>query len=102
MEAQLRVTTTQEEVIRYRIEKRMAGLRDVFLHIVVYVLVLGGVWIYTPWWDTSARILFAILWAIPLVLQFLRYYHQNGAGARKRVDEIEEGDQPAIGTDRAR
>ena len=89
MEAQLRVTTTQEEVIRYRIEKRMAGLRDVFLHIVVYVLVLGGVWIYTPWWDTSARILFAILWAIPLVLQFLRYYHQNGAGARRRVAEIE-------------
>lgn len=83
------MTSTQEELIRYRIEKRMAGRRDILLHVVVYVLVLALVLISAPWWDKSSQFFFTIIWSIPLALQFLRYYYQNGAGAGKRADEIE-------------
>ena len=83
------MTSTQEEFIRFRIEKRMAGRRDIILHVIVYLLVLVGVFINVPWWDTASQGFFAILWGIPLALQFLRYYYQNGAGARKRAEEIE-------------
>ena len=83
------MTSTQEELIRFRIEKRMAGRRDIILHVIVYLLVLVGVFINVPWWDTASQGFFAILWGIPLALQFLRYYYQNGAGARKRAEEIE-------------
>ncbi len=83
------MTSTQEELIRYRIERRMAGRRDILLHLLAYVLVLILVLIDQIGWDTASQATFAILWAIPLLLQFLRYYHQNGPGARKRAEEIE-------------
>lgn len=83
------MTSTQEELIRYRIERRMAGRRDILLHVLVYVLVLALALISVTWRDTASAANFAIIWAIPLLLQFLRYYHQNGAGARKRAAEIE-------------
>ncbi|MCY4018022.1 MAG: hypothetical protein OXG39_01315 [Chloroflexi bacterium] len=83
------MTSTQEELIRHRIERRMAGRRDILLHVLVYLLVLTLVLISLPWWGTASQALFAILWGIPLALQFLRYYHQNGPGARKRAAEIE-------------
>lgn len=83
------MTSTQEELIRYRIEKRMAGRRDVLLHVLVYALVLLGVFVNVPWWDARARFFFAAFWSIPLLLQCLRYYWQNGPGAKKRAQEIE-------------
>jgi len=83
------MTSTQEELIRYRIERRLAGRRDILLHLVVYILVLVSVLLVQTWWDTASAANFAIIWAIPLVLQFLRYFHQNGPGARKRAAEIE-------------
>lgn len=83
------MTSTEEELIRYRIEKRLAGRRDLLLYALVYALVLAGVFVNLPWWDASARLFFAAFWAIPLLLQFLRYYYQNGRGAKKRDDEIE-------------
>ncbi len=83
------MTSTHEELIRYRIEKRMAGRRDISLHAVVYVLVLVGIFVNMPWWDASARVFFAAFWAIPLLLHCLRYFYQNGLGAKRRADEIE-------------
>ena len=83
------MTSTQEELIRYRIARRMAGRRDVLLHVVVYVLVLALALISEFSWDIYSRVSIAIIWAIPLFLQFLRYNHQNGPGARKRAAEIE-------------
>ncbi|MCY4537896.1 MAG: hypothetical protein OXE52_06660 [Chloroflexi bacterium] len=85
------MTSTQEELIRYRIERRMAGRRDILLHVLVYVLVLAGLFVNLPWWDASARLFFAAFWAIPLLLQLLRYYYQNGPGVKNRVLEIERG-----------
>ncbi len=83
------MTSTQEQLIRFRIEKRMAGRRDVLLHFLVYMLILAGVFVNLLWWDASARLFFAAFWAIPLFLQCLRYYYQNGQGAKKRAAEIE-------------
>lgn len=91
------MTSTQEELIRYRIEKRMAGRRDVLLHALVYALVLLGVFVNVPWWDVSARFFFAAFWSIPLLLQCLRYYWQNGPGAKKRAQEIERGLKQELG-----
>lgn len=83
------MTSTQEELIRYRIERRMAGRRDILLHVLAYVLVLALALASLSWLDTASQLLFAVIWGIPLALQFLRYYYQNGAGARKRANEIE-------------
>ncbi len=83
------MTSTQEELIRYRIERRMASRRDILLHVLVYILVLALMLLLQTRWDTTSAANFAIIWAIPLLLQFLRYYHQNGPGARKRAAEIE-------------
>ena len=83
------MTSTQEQLIRYRIEKRLAGRRDLLLHALVYALVLAGAFVNLPWWDASTWLFFAAFWAIPLLLQFLRYYYQNGRGAKNRAVEIE-------------
>ena len=83
------MTSTQEQLIRYRIEKRLAGRRDLLLHALVYALVLAGAFVNLPWWDASTWLFFAAFWAIPLLLQFLRYYYQNGRGVKNRAVEIE-------------
>ncbi len=81
----------EAELIRYRIEKRMRGRRDLLLHflaatgIVAYVLLNG----------LNARlvedtVIWVLLWSIPLALHGLRYYYRSGRGAVKRADEIEE------------
>ena len=84
------MTTTQEELIRHRIEKRLSGRRDLFLHLLVYVLVMAVVLINVPWWDLLARTIFGVLWAIPLALNALRYYYQCGPGLRKRAEAIDQ------------
>ena len=67
----------------------MAGRRDVLLHVLVYVLVLLSVLLIQTRWDIASAAIFGVIWAIPLLLQFLRYYHQNGPGARKLAADIE-------------
>ena len=84
------MTTTQEELIRHRIEKRLSGRRDLFLHLLVYVLVMVLVWISVPWWELRALALFGVLWAIPLALNVLRYYYQCGPGISKRAEAIDQ------------
>ena len=83
------LTTTQEELIRHRIEKRMAGRRDLFLHALVFILVMVLIRFSLPWWDVRALALFGGFWAIPLALNALRYYYQCGPGLRKRAQAIE-------------
>lgn len=83
------MTSAQEERIRYRIERRLAGRRDVLLHVLVYVLILLSVLLIQTRWDSASAATFAVIWAIPLALHFLRYCHQHGPGARKRAADIE-------------
>ena len=45
------MTSTDEELIRHRIKKRLSGRRDLILHLLVYLLVTALVWISVPWWD---------------------------------------------------
>lgn len=84
------MTSTQEELIRHRIEKRLAGRRDLILHLLVYVLVTAVIWFRIPWWDMWERALFGVMWAIPLALNALRYYYQCGPGLRKRAEAIDQ------------
>ncbi len=84
------MTSTQEELIRHRIEKRLAGRRDLMLHALVYVLVIAIVYISTPWWELRDLALFGGFWTIPLLLNALRYYYQCGTGLRKRAQAIDE------------
>ena len=83
------MTSTDEELIRHCIEKRLSGRRDLILNLLVYVLVTALVWISVPWWDLRARTLFGVLWAIPLALNALRYYYQCGPGLKKRAEAID-------------
>lgn len=83
------MTSTQEELIRHRIEKRLAGRRDLILHALVYVLVMGLIRISVPWWDLRDLALFGGFWAIPLLLNALRYYYQCGPGLRKRAQAFD-------------
>lgn len=81
----------EEQLIRYRIEKTMAGRRDLLLHGVVYVgvaviLLLDQPWLQNNW---SGLTLLGGYWTIPLILHGLRYYYRCGPGAARRADEIE-------------
>ena len=80
----------EEQLIRYRIEKKMAGRRDLLLHAVVYIAVAAIVLSSQPWL-INARDLTTLgaLWTIPLILHGLRYYYRCGPGASRRADEIE-------------
>lgn len=93
------MTSTQEELIRYRIEKQMGGRRDILLHALVYALVLALLVIAVPWWGMSARFFLAAFWALPLLLNVLRYYYQHGRGVRKRAAEIDRAIDPLAALD---
>ena len=79
----------ERELIRHRIEKRMAGRRDILLHLVIYVA-LALIYLFnTPPQLPQHYILLGGLWTIPLFLHGLRYYYRCGPGAAARADEIE-------------
>lgn len=80
----------EEQLIRYRIEKKMAGRRDLLLHGAVYIAVAVIVLVSQPWLVNMRD--FPVLggfWTIPLILHGLRYYYRCGPGAIARADEIE-------------
>lgn len=80
----------EREFIRHRIEKRMAGRRDLLLHLVIY-LVLALIYLLNtlPLLPPQHYILLGGLWTIPFILHGLRYYYRCGPGAIARADEIE-------------
>ena len=77
------------ELIRYRIKKRMAGRRDLLLHLLVYIGVIIVFSLNVTWWDLPGYILLGGFWTLPLALHGLRYYYRCGPGAVARADEIE-------------
>ena len=80
----------EEQLIRYRIEKKMAGRRDLMLHGLVYVAVALIVLLNQPGLMNSGDLpILGGLWTIPLILHGLRYYYRCGPGAARRADEIE-------------
>jgi len=80
----------EEQLIRYRIEKKLAGRRDLMLHGLVYVAVALIVLLNQPGLMNSGDLpIFGGLWTIPLILHGLRYYYRCGPGAARRADEIE-------------
>ena len=79
----------EREFIRHRIEKRMAGRRDLLLHLVIYLVLAFIYLLNTPPQLSQQYILLGGLWTIPLLLHGLRYYYRCGPGAIARADEIE-------------
>ena len=77
------------ELIRYRIEKRMAGRRDLLLHLLITIGVAVLYRLNVTWLDLNDYFFAGGLWTIPLILHGLRYYYRCGPGAAKRADEIE-------------
>ncbi len=77
------------ELIRYRIKKRMAGRRDLLLHLLVYLGVAIVFSFNVTWYDLHQYIFVGGFWTIPLALHGLRYYYRCGPGAAARADEIE-------------
>ena len=77
------------ELIRYRIEKRMAGRRDLLLHVLVYIGVALVYLLTNAIHNPYEYFIFGVLWSIPLALHALRYYYRSGPGAFRRADEIE-------------
>ena len=77
-------------LIRYRIERRMAGRRDLLLHLMVYLCVAVLFRLMVPWFTSPLDyVVLGGWWTIPLLLHGLRYYYRCGPGAAKRADEIE-------------
>ena len=79
----------ERDLIRYRIEKRMGGRRDLLLHLLVYAAVIVIVGINSPGLTLEDVVIWGGFWTIPLVLHGLRYYYRSGPGALARADEIE-------------
>lgn len=84
-----RLQSIEEQLIRHRIEKRMAGRRDLLLHLLVYVAVAVIARVNLYWYDLKDILMLGGLWTIPLVLHGLRYWYRCGPGAASRADEIE-------------
>ena len=81
--------SVEGELIRFRIEKRMAGRRDLFLHLLIYIVLAIVYQVNTPPQLPQQYILLGGLWTVPLVLHVLRYYYRCGPGAFALADEIE-------------
>lgn len=80
----------EEQLIRYRIEKKMAGRRDLLLHGAVYIAVAVIFLLSQPGLVNMGDLpMLGGLWTIPLLLHGLRYYYRCGPGAIHRADEIE-------------
>ena len=80
----------EEQLIRYRIEKKMAGRRDLLLHVVVYLAVALIILLNQPGLVNQHDLpILGALWTMPLILHGLRYYYRCGPGAIRRADEIE-------------
>ncbi len=83
------------ELIRYRVKKRMAGRRDLLIHVVIYVATVILFRMNTRSLDLENKydleILMALgaLWTMPLILHGLRYFYRCGTGVIARADEIE-------------
>ena len=75
-------------LIRYRIEKRLAGRRDLLLHLLVYISVAVFVALTFDGPRIEPLLSLGIAWTIPLVLHALRYFYRSGPGARRRADEM--------------
>lgn len=85
-----RQVSIEEQLIRYRIEKKMAGRRDLMLHGVVYVAVAVIVLLSLPGLMNHRDLpIHGYLWTMPLLLHGLRYYYRCGPGAIRRAYEIE-------------
>ena len=87
----------ERELIRHRLEKRMAGRRDLLLHFIVYIAIAVIYWTNTTWYRVDDLIILGTLWSMPLVLHGLRYYYRCGPGAIARADEIESAIELAAG-----
>ena len=85
------------ELIRYRIKKRMAGRRDLLLHLVIYVALALIYLANTAPKLPQHYILLGGLWTIPFILHGLRYYYRCGPGAMARADEIESALEDQLG-----
>ena len=79
----------ERDLIRYRIEKRLSGRRDLALHLLVYVAVAAFVALNVAEMAPDGVVMLGGMWTIPLVLHGMRYYYRSGPGAVKRADEIE-------------
>ena len=80
----------EEQLLRYRIEKKLAGRRDLLLHLFVYISVAILFRLSVPWFQSPLDYLyFGGLWSVPLILHGLRYYYRCGPGNSRRADEIE-------------
>ena len=76
-------------LIRYRIERRLAGRRDLLLHALVYAGVAIIFALTVSWYEPQGYMAALGFWTIPLALHGLSYYYRCGRGAFKRADEIE-------------
>ena len=76
-------------LMRYRVEKRLAGRRDLLLHSLVYVGIAILVALNVGWHEPRGNLAALGFWTIPLALHGLRYYYCCGPGVFMRADEIE-------------
>lgn len=68
----------EEQLIRYRIEKKLAGRRDLLLHGLVYIAVAVIVLLSQPGLTNLLGMTILGWWTIPLILHGLRYYYRCG------------------------
>jgi len=97
---------TPEEQIRRRVEQKLHARREIFQHLVVYMVINVGLWFLflsssgafdvlsgTPISEISLGFpwpLFpTIFWGMGVVMQYIEYYYKHGGGADRREAEIE-------------
>ena len=86
-------TISKEATIRERVEKKIRARRALYVHLVVYVLVVGITGLSIIFQDRTNALRdlvgFASFWGIFPALQAVRYRYKHGRGADNREEETE-------------
>jgi len=106
IESKSKTQPTPEELIRQRVEQKLHARREIFQHLVVYMVINTGLWFLFlsssgvfdvfsgmpisdidlgfPW-----PIFPTVFWGMGLVMQYIEYHYKHGQGADKREEEIQ-------------
>lgn len=78
--------------IRLEVEKRWKARNEVIVHLVLFVAVMGTLWLV--WFQLNGRnmiwpLLLTTVWGLAVVGHGLTYYQSYGGGAKRRAQQLE-------------
>lgn len=78
--------------IRLDVEKRWKARNEFIIHLVLYLAIMGTLWVI--WYQLNGRViiwplLLSALWGLAVFGHGITYYQAYGAGAKHRAEKLE-------------